>query len=161
MLVELADQTGGHPASVRPAVEREIVPAVRVAFLGPGREIRGVREQPVESTETAREVGADHREVEPFAAGPTAEPAQGVRIEVGRHHPGSPTGGGERGEPRPGPHFEDPGARRHLGERDEQERVLANRIDGARPVRRFRAAGRSGRERRARGMASYWLHAYN
>lgn len=112
---------------------------VRVALGGPRGQVRGVGQDPVEPAETSRKVRADRRDRDPELARPHPHRAQRERIEVGRDHPGPAEGRRERGGALAAPDLEDPLAAPRVGEGQEQEGVLARRIDrvaGARrPVR--------------------------
>ena len=157
----MGDQAGGDPAAVGSAVQGEVVPTVGIPLLRPGREIRGIREQSVKSSEAAGQVGSDEFEVDALRARPPAESVERVRIEVGRDHSSATSCRRERREAVAGTHLDEPRAPRDLGEGQEESRILAGRIDRRLPVRWFRVAGGRGRERRVPAMPSYWLHAYN
>lgn len=110
------EDPGERAAPVGAAVEREVLPSVRVPFRRTGRKVRRVREHAVEPTEPRREVRTDDVDREPFRPRERAHVPERVRIEVGRDDAGARARGRERGEPAPGPDLEQSPSRKHGGE---------------------------------------------
>jgi hypothetical protein len=136
---QLAEQARRDAAAVRTTVEGE---PVRRSFTGAAplrREVRGVREHPVELPSAPRQIGEEEIEVRAGTARPgrlEGAPVQVGRDDVGarRHRPGRELAG-------TGPHLEHALSRlRRRRERGEQFRVLPRRIDGARYGPRPRAS---------------------
>jgi hypothetical protein len=128
-------------AAVGTAVERDL-PGVD---LGPSardrREVRRVREDPVEATETPRKVPAHEMERDGDAPSPLPGRQEGPRIHVDGHHPRAALRRAERENTGAGADVEYELARTGgRGKRLEQEAVLARRV-GLRCDRR--GAGRA------------------
>ena len=160
MLVELFDQSGGDPTAVRASIQREVVPPVGVALLGPGRQVRRVAQEPLEPPNAPRELGPDGGEVEPFRSGLRAQPSKRVGVPVGSDDPRPSSCGREGREPDSGSDLKEEGARRYPGERKQEQRVLARRVDLRLPEGAFSFAGTGRFRRRGRTTSSYWFHAY-
>ncbi len=129
---ERLDQPCRHQASVRSSIQREIMPGVRVPLLRTGRQVRGVRDDAVESTETPCEVRANHLDLEPLLLSAFPQPTEGDGIEVRRDHAGPSAGGLERRPTRSGADLEKGTTPCDASERHEEESVLAGRVHGFR-----------------------------
>jgi hypothetical protein len=131
---EVPEETGQYLAAVRASVGREVRPAVAVPLLGPGGEVRRVREDPVEPAEPSGEVGANEVDAKSRGTGGAAERSERGGVEVGRDdRPGPGAGGGQSDEPRTCSDLEDAPAPTGSREPREEFGVLPRRIDGGVP----------------------------
>jgi hypothetical protein len=115
--------------AVGAAVEREVRPTIRVALPGRRGEVRGIGEDSVERAESGREVGADRGDALPSGAGPFDEPGERVRVAVGRDDEPAGPRGREAELAVPAADLQQPTGAGFRGEREEEDRVLADRID--------------------------------
>jgi hypothetical protein len=119
---------GEDPGPVGAAIEREVVPTVRVALADVGGQVGRVGEDEVELTQAAGEVGADRRHVEASRLGRSSEPPEGFGVEVGRNHAGAGARRRERDRPVPTADLEDRFARLRRREAEQQFGILSGRI---------------------------------
>ena len=156
MLVEFRDDAGRHAAAVRPSVERQVLPPIRIPLVRSRRKVRRVREHPVEPPETASEVGPDRGDGESLGEGDRPHPTQGVGVAIGRHDPAARAGRGEGEESESRADIEQGPGGGPAGEREQEKRVLPRRVD-----RRFRRPRRRRRPPSSPvgAMPSYPLHA--
>ncbi|MCI4361853.1 MAG: hypothetical protein L3J77_01470 [Thermoplasmata archaeon] len=130
MLGERPEEPSGRAETVGPAVEGEVHPGVRVPLRRHGREVRWVDHHPVEAPHAGQEVGPNDLDRQALSPRRLGEPPQCARVPVGRDD--RPPGPGRRQaqRPVPAPDVEEASRAPLLREREEQERVLADRVDG-------------------------------
>jgi hypothetical protein len=128
---EVPQESPGRAQPVRAAIQREIHPRVVVPLIGSSGKVRRVREHPVEPSETVGEVGPHEFHGESLGSGRPSQSCERARVAVGGDH--GPAGARRRPAQRtvPGPDLEQSPRASFLGEREEEERVLADGIDGA------------------------------
>lgn len=153
VLRKLFQQAHGDARSVGAPVEREPIAGVRIRRGPGGREVRGIREDPVEAPEPAGEIRADHLDLKALPGGLPPEPGEGGPVPIGRHDPGALSGREQGRRPRSRSDLQHPLSRPRPGERQEELRVLPRRVDtlGQRGPATFLHASRIACESDARG----------
>jgi hypothetical protein len=139
MVRKVLHDPAGDREPIRAAIEREVHPRVRVPLFGSGGKVRWVREDSIEPTEPAGEVGPDHRDRPPGVPRPIGERCERVAIAVRRDDGPSRARGGEARGAVPGADLEQ--AARAPTPRDPHEElgVVPDRIYGE-PTLRIRPA---------------------
>lgn len=115
--------------TVPSSVQGKFGPEVGIALLRPSREVRRVREDPVEASEPPKEVSPEDLDIEVLGTGGLPHSPEGRRVHVGRHDTGSMARGGERRETRSGTHVGEQRSRGDLREREQEVRVLPRKIN--------------------------------